>query len=127
MFAFAPPRAKRRLSLTPMIDVVFLLLVFFMLAARFGSEGAIALTTGGSGEVWQGPPRLVEFSAQSLWLNGVETGPSVLPQSLRAMMPEPGLPVILRPRDGADTQALVTLLETLRAEGLTNLVLVEGD
>ena len=33
-FAAAPTR--RRPSLTPMIDVVFLLLVFFMLATRFG-------------------------------------------------------------------------------------------
>ncbi|MEO0362761.1 MAG: biopolymer transporter ExbD, partial [Pseudomonadota bacterium] len=32
---------RRRPSLTPMIDVVFLLLVFFMLAARFGVELAM--------------------------------------------------------------------------------------
>lgn len=127
MFTFTQPRPKRRLSLTPMIDVVFLLLVFFMLAARFGTEGAIALTTGGGGEGWQGPPRLVEFSADGLWLNGVETGSDDLAQSLRALMPDEGLPVILRPRAGADTQALVSLLEVLREEGLANLVLVEGE
>ena len=35
MFTFEEPHKVRRPSLTPMIDVVFLLLVFFMLAARF--------------------------------------------------------------------------------------------
>ncbi|MEO1119875.1 MAG: biopolymer transporter ExbD, partial [Pseudomonadota bacterium] len=34
-----PARPRRRLvSLTPLIDVVFLLLIFFMLAARFSVE-----------------------------------------------------------------------------------------
>lgn len=36
MFDFAPAPARKRPSLTPMIDVVFLLLVFFMLTAHFG-------------------------------------------------------------------------------------------
>ena len=43
---------RRRIGLTPMIDVVFLLLVFFMLAARFGGTDAIPLTlTGGDDTV----------------------------------------------------------------------------
>ena len=33
-------------NLTPLIDVVFLLLVFFMLAAQFGRETALDLATG---------------------------------------------------------------------------------
>ena len=32
---------RRRPSLTPMIDVVFLLLIFFMLVARFGVDKVI--------------------------------------------------------------------------------------
>jgi biopolymer transport protein ExbB len=40
------PRIRRRISLTPMIDVVFLLLVFFMLAARFGQDQALPLAIG---------------------------------------------------------------------------------
>ena len=61
MFAFAAPRARRRISLTPMIDVVFLLLVFFMLAARFGQEQAIPLAIGAGAGDWDGPPRLIDI------------------------------------------------------------------
>ena len=43
MLQFGPPRPRRKPSLTPMIDVVFLLLVFFMLAARFGQDVGLAL------------------------------------------------------------------------------------
>ena len=58
-----PVRKPRRPSLTPMIDVVFLLLVFFMLASRFGSEEALPLPLAGGGGTWSGPPRLVEIPA----------------------------------------------------------------
>ena len=36
-------KPRRRPSLTPMIDVVFLLLVFFMLASRFGMDAVLNL------------------------------------------------------------------------------------
>ena len=49
MFAFATSRPPRRPSLTSRIDVVFLLLVFFMLAARFGTDVTLPLTTAGAG------------------------------------------------------------------------------
>ena len=46
MFAFASHRPRRKPSLTPMIDVVFLLLVFFMLASRFGQDNILPLVAG---------------------------------------------------------------------------------
>ena len=39
-------RKRRRASLTPLIDVVFLLLVFFMLATSFGTEASLPLRIG---------------------------------------------------------------------------------
>jgi Biopolymer transport protein len=38
--------SRRRPGLTPIIDVVFLLLVFFMLASRFGQYRALPLSAG---------------------------------------------------------------------------------
>ena len=52
-------RPRRRPSLTPMIDVVFLLLVFFMLASRFGVETVISLPLASGGGSYSGPPRIV--------------------------------------------------------------------
>jgi len=126
MFAFAPPRIRRRISLTPMIDVVFLLLVFFMLAARFGQDQAIPLQIAvGAGE-WQGPPRLVDVLPQGQRLNGVDLAPEALVEELSALVEAPTDPVVLRPRDGASLQRLVDVMETLSAFGFTGLVLVEG-
>ncbi len=125
MFAFASPRPRRRPSLTPMIDVVFLLLVFFMLASRFGQETAIPLTAGIGAAEWQGPPRLVELSDSGLRLNGVAVTRDDLAERLAPLMPAPDAPVILRATGTADLAALASLLDALRAAGITNVVLVE--
>lgn len=42
----APPRRKSSISLTPLIDVVFILLLFFMLATSFTDWRQITLATG---------------------------------------------------------------------------------
>ena len=127
MFSFGPARARRRPSLTPMIDVVFLLLVFFMLASRFGHDAVLDLALAGApGASWQGPPRLVDLGAGgALRLNGTEIAPEALAGALSALMSGPDDPVILRAQ-GADLQALIGLMERLRAAGITRLVLVEG-
>ncbi|TVP72678.1 MAG: biopolymer transporter ExbD [Rhodobacteraceae bacterium] len=125
MFRFATPRPARRPSLTPMIDVVFLLLVFFMLAARFGQDVGLALAPGGSGAAsYDGPPRLVEFDGAQLWLNGVVTDAEVLAGALVPLMPTPDALIILRPRDGARVQDVARVTELLQASGHARLVVV---
>jgi biopolymer transport protein ExbD len=126
MFYFGTPRLSRKPSLTPMIDVVFLLLVFFMLAARFGQDVALALSPGGAGGVpYDGLPRLVEFDGQGLWLNGVETTRDALPDALAALMPRPDALIVLRPREGGTVQDLTDVSAQLQQAGFALLVVVE--
>lgn len=125
MFALAQPRRRRRISLTPMIDVVFLLLVFFMLASRFDTDGALPLAITGAGAEWVGPPRLVDVTPTEIRLNGVATGPDALVGALNPLMPGPDATIVLRGRDGATLQALVDVMQRLRDAGLNNLALVE--
>ncbi len=123
--SFGQPRPRRRPNLTPMIDVVFLLLVFFMLASRFGTDRALPLVAGSGGGAYSGPPRLVELAPGGLSLNGIAVAPEDLAPALARLMQGPGDAVVLRARDGADVQALVRVMERLAAAGLTRLVLVE--
>lgn len=126
MFSFAARRPHRKPSLTPMIDVVFLLLVFFMLAARFGHDMVLPLSTAGNGAVYQGPPRLVEIEAEAVLLNGIPVRLEGLSSALALLMETPDDTVILRPRGAADLQDLVRVLDHLRAAGLTRVVIVEA-
>lgn len=119
------PRVRRRPNLTPMIDVVFLLLIFFMLASRFGVDRALPLLAAGSAGEYSGPPRLVELAPNGLSLNGVAVTADGLAAALAPLMQSPDDAIILRARDGADLQALVGVMDRLGAAGLTRLVLVE--
>ncbi|WP_333834829.1 biopolymer transporter ExbD [Rubrimonas sp.] len=123
----APAPARRRIGLAPMIDVVFLLLVFFLLAARFGAESAVAIAAGGAGEGWSGPPRLVEVEAGgALRLNGAPIEASSLGAALAALSAGPDDPVALRARGGATAQALADALAALEAAGARRVLLLES-
>lgn len=125
MISLAQPRRPRRPSLTPMIDVVFLLLVFFMLASRFGLDQVLPLPMAGTGGEYDGPPRLIDVSPQSLLLNGVGVPEAELATALAPLVKSPADMLILRGRDGANLQRIVTITDALRAAGYTSIVLVE--
>ena len=106
-----------------MVDVVFLLLVFFMLASRFGLDFALTLPlASGSGE-YTGPPRLIDIGPDRLRLNGVEVQDLVA--AVRPLTQEVSDTVILRGEDGTNLQRIVDITETLRAAGFTSIVLIE--
>lgn len=125
---FGSDRPKRRLvSLTPMIDVVFLLLVFFMLASRFADERAVALTSGGgassSAAAWEGPPRLLTVSPDGVAFNGAPGTLATLGAVLTAQGVEPDQTILVRPIGDADMQRLTDALDALAEGGFTRPVL----
>ncbi|MEX2518729.1 MAG: biopolymer transporter ExbD [Paracoccaceae bacterium] len=123
--SYGVERPRRRPSLTPMIDVVFLLLVFFMLAARFGVDQALQLPLAGSGDDYRGPPRLVEITPEGVTLNGAPVAEEGLAAALSPLMADPSDTIVLRGRDGAALQRAIDIAETLTAAGYSALVLAE--
>lgn len=124
MFQFAPARPSRKPSLTPMIDVVFLLLVFFMLAARFGQDALVPLTTAGGGADYTGPPRLIVVSDAGLSVNGTGVTLARLAERVQPLMKRPQDTLFIQPRGDSDLQSLVDVLDTLQDAGFSNLVIV---
>ena len=125
MILFGEARPRRRPSLTPMIDVVFLLLVFFMLAARFGSTGVIPSDASGLGH-FDGIPRLIEVSTETVSLNGNAIRPDGLAAALDRISVDRDALVVLRPVVDVTFQAIVDVLGTLSEAGFTRVTLVEG-
>lgn len=72
----AAPFVRRAVSMTPLIDVVFLLLLFFMLSSTFSSFGEIELKPASGSATMQGAPPerfFVQLGATRLVLNGAPT------------------------------------------------------
>lgn len=125
MFIIDSPRSRRKPSLTPMIDVVFLLLVFFMLASRFGSDALVPLSLGGSGDTYSGPPRLIDVLPEGQRLNGQEQSLEMVIAALDGLTESRTEMVVLRARDGAALQRMVTVMSALRAAGFTAIAVVD--
>ncbi|AUH32815.1 ExbD/TolR family protein [Paracoccus tegillarcae] len=121
-------RHPRRMSLTAMIDVVFLLLIFFMLASRFGADAVLPIVTGtggGAASEWQGAPRLIDVGPEGVALNGAQMADADLATALRPLLPHPDALVILRAQDGADVQRLVDVIDLMKTQQLGLPVLAE--
>ena len=116
---------RRRPGLTPMIDVVFLLLVFFMLAARFGTLDATPISAPQAGGDYDGPPRLVTLAPGDIRLNGQPVAAGDLPAALAPLMDRPSDAILIRPLPGATVQDLLDLAQALRDAGLTGLSVID--
>ena len=122
---------RRRPSLTPMIDVVFLLLIFFMLVARFGVDKVIDINLPsalGQNAQYEGVPRLVEIkSGNIVSLNGSEIPLDQLSSKLSKLMPNPNALIILRSSAEANTQDLLDVLLYLKSEKIMNVSVLGPD
>ena len=122
---------RRRPSLTPMIDVVFLLLIFFMLVARFGVDKVIDINLPsalGQSSQYEGSPRLVEIKSGNLVsLNGFDFPLDQLSSKLRELMPSQNALIILRSSAEANTQDLLDVLLYLKSEKIMNVSVLGPD
>ena len=104
---------RRRLPLTPLIDVIFLLLLFFMLSSTFTRNGEIALRAAAPGApAADRPPDLLRLTPDRAELNGRAVQLDALAEAVAAR-PAPRR-VAISPAGGASSQRLVDALAALR-------------
>ncbi len=106
-------RARRRLALTPLIDVIFLLLLFFMLSSSFSRHGEVELTLGGGGGTDGGSERtvFVRVGPGGIEVNGRLTDD---PRAAVGQLADGGaVRLLLAASDGATAQHLVAAMATL--------------
>ena len=122
---------RRRPSLTPMIDVVFLLLIFFMLVARFGIDKVIDINLPsalGQSSKYEGAPRLVEIKTGNIvLLNGTQISLDQLSSKLSQLMLSPNALIIVRSSAEANTQDLLDVLLYLKSEKIMNVSVLGPD
>ncbi|MEO1774982.1 MAG: biopolymer transporter ExbD [Pseudomonadota bacterium] len=121
------PRKRLRISLTPLIDVVFILLVFFMLASSFLDWRSIQLSSVGTGGPSSGVQGalLVDLTPTGPRLSGEAMDVETLAGRIAAHVAEdPDQRVLVKPARGVEMQRMVTLLDTLAAAGARNIALM---
>lgn len=124
-----PSRRRAVIGLTPLIDVVFILLVFFMLASSFLDWRAIDLATGtGDADPDSPPPAVVRVDAAGgLHYEGRALAPETLAERLRARLAAGDVSsVVVRPGAGVDLATAIDALDTLTGAGVEALALGRG-
>jgi biopolymer transport protein ExbD len=101
-------------SLTPLIDVVFILLIFFMLATSFADERRLPLASRAIGASPAAPVAQLLVRADGVLLDGA---PTTLPDAARRLAADPRRRVVVEAGRDAPLQAVVDSIAALRAAG----------
>ena len=123
-------RRQRRagfMGLTPLIDMIFLLLLFFLLGSDFVTYGQsrLAPPRGAGGETSAAPPVVITLSADgALSWNGAQVDEAFLRREtakLTALNDEQMM--VLMPAGSANVQQVTTIMDALQASGAQSITL----
>jgi biopolymer transport protein ExbD len=121
-----PPR-RARVSLTPLIDVVFILLVFFMLASSLLQWRSIDLdaSTKTAAAPAKGKSIIVDVRTDGIRIGGETIALDALTRRMAAKIAgTPDQRVLVRPAGGVLLQDAVIVLDRLTAAGVANISLI---
>lgn len=122
-----PARRRPMISLTPLIDVVFILLVFFMLASSFLDWRAIDLgaPVRAAGNASSEGALLVEIRPDGLRLSAEPLALDVLARRVgERLAVKPEQRVLIKPSKGIPLQRTVDVLDRLKAVGVSDMSLI---
>ncbi len=117
-------RRNRRLSLTPLIDCVFILLVFFMLQTNFFRPHTVdfAKAAGASGAVSDTQTVSVEIHDNgTIWLNGAATDIRSLQDFAAGIISPDDTRVVLGVDPGVVLQRAVDIMDLFNRHGVSSI------
>ena len=131
MISLDRKRSAVKLSLTPLIDVVFILLIFFMLESDFLRPYVMELAQQGGGSrnaTVKNTPILIELHEdQTVWINKGQYSMSSVENAIVELNPAADSPVVLASDPGVPLQRAVTIIDILQRRGLLNIALTETE
>ncbi len=114
--------------MTSLIDVIFLLLLFFMLSSTFTRFAEVEFTSAGSGNAASSErPVFLSLAASTLRMNGSETALDDLSQALKAHRSgDKPLGILVSATADVTAQRLTDLLVTLRSIPSVSVTVLEA-
>ncbi|MCB0333370.1 MAG: biopolymer transporter ExbD [Bdellovibrionales bacterium] len=120
-------RIHTELNIAPLIDVVFLLLVFFMLTSTLITQEGIEVALPGSSqanEIEQSPIVISLTKDGGLFLNSETIDETTLSVRLQALLANDSTsPIVLKSDAELDVQRLISTMDLIRQAGGTNISL----
>ncbi|MDH5919044.1 ExbD/TolR family protein [Vibrio splendidus] len=130
--SFTDREESPQVDLTPLIDVVFILLIFFILSANFQKESTIEVDRpSASSSTLKSESKILTVSVdrdQNIWFNGQNINLSQLQFQVKAQLANSQTTnAIVNADRSLDTGTLISIIDTLRLSGLTNVAIATQD
>jgi biopolymer transport protein ExbD len=122
----ADVRRRTEINITSLIDVIFMLVIFFMIGSTFEKPAlAVSLPTAASGEFVRRQMLTVSLdSGGLLYLEGERIGEEALKQRLTAYSrEEPDIRIALDCDGGLAFQRVTEIMDLLTAAGVRNVAI----
>ncbi len=114
-------KSESEVNLTPMLDVVFIMLIFFIVTASFVKESGIEISRPGASTATRKEKGniLIAISAENeIWMNRRQVDPRALRANIERMHAEnPQGSVIIQADKDAKTGLLVQVMDAARSVG----------
>lgn len=127
--AFNSPQQRRKpaINMTPLIDVMFLLLIFFMVSSTFREDSAIEITLPQAESAVAQELSATEITVDEqgiLYFNGAEVSEAGLREALRRVLQDdPGVSLVLRADAAADFGRVLRVIDIARDLNAPNLII----
>ncbi|NOJ11575.1 ExbD/TolR family protein [Vibrio splendidus] len=129
---FTDREESPQVDLTPLIDVVFILLIFFILSANFQKESTIEVDRpSASSSTLKSESKILTVSVdrdQNIWFNGQNISLSQLQFQVKAQVTNSQtINAIVNADRSLDTGTLISIIDTLRLSGIINVAIATQD
>lgn len=122
-----PEKKSLNLSLTPLIDVVFLLLIFFMLASTFSRFSSLPLSVNSGQSQSNSSKKFILVRIQKeggIEINGRKVTSDDLISVIDGLVIEEGMKLFIKPLEGTTVQQLVSVMQKARQSKINNPIVV---
>jgi biopolymer transport protein ExbD len=120
-------KSESEVNLTPMLDVVFIMLIFFIVTASFVKESGIEISRPGASTAVRKEKGniLIAISANNqIWMNRRQVDPRALRANIeRAHAENPQGAVVIQADKEAKTGLLVQVMDAARSAGVKDISL----
>jgi biopolymer transport protein ExbD len=118
---------ENEINLTPMLDVVFIMLIFFIVTATFIKEAGIQVERPDAvtAESQDDAAILIAISPNDeIWIDRKERDPRVVRSIIERLHAEnPKGSIVIQADEGSTHETLVIVMEAAKAAGVTNVAI----
>ena len=124
---FAVEEEENEINLTPMLDVVFIMLIFFIVTATFIKEAGIQVERPDAvtAESQDDAAILIAISpTDEIWIDRKERDPRTVRSVIERLHAEnPKGSIVIQADEGSTHETLVIVMEAAKAAGVTNVAI----